>query len=191
MRLSVYTRELEECRRRWNRRSLRYVLAVARIIQRARKSVKDERRWCRWIREDVHMNRITVYRYLRVAEFLKANVSRVKQLEALGITRIFSLSRLPAAEAVRLLKDRKLLALDDVAFRRVVGQLVPRTRTRITLPNLKKAVEASLARLDAVLGRWRSSKVSLPSEVRATLLGRLRQFIRETEMPAPPAADAV
>ena len=70
MNLTRFTRRLEECRKRWHHNTVRYVAGVARIVRAARRAAKDERRWCEWIRNETHMNRTTVYRYLRVAEFL-------------------------------------------------------------------------------------------------------------------------
>jgi hypothetical protein len=80
MNLKRYTERLEECRRRWHHNTIRYVVGVARIVCAARKAVKDERRWCDWIRNEIHMNRTTVYRYLRIAEFLRANVDLSRSL---------------------------------------------------------------------------------------------------------------
>src|ERR1051325_8261826 len=80
MNLTRFTRRLEECRKRWHRRTVQYVVEVARIVRAARKAAKDERRWGAWIRNETHMNRTTVYRYLRVAKFLKANVDLNQQL---------------------------------------------------------------------------------------------------------------
>ena len=81
--LGVFTRQLEECRHRWNRRSLEYVLESARILGAARKAAKSQRRWVRWLREGPRMGRATALKHERVASLWGRNVSLRKHLESL------------------------------------------------------------------------------------------------------------
>src|SRR5687768_6769138 len=114
MNLTRFTRRLEECRRRWHRRTVQYVVEVARIVRAARRAAKDERRWGEWIRNETHMNRSTVYRYLEVAKFLKANVASKQQLVSLSIAKIYALSRLNRDQALELLESGTAEKLSDV-----------------------------------------------------------------------------
>ncbi|MBI3857272.1 MAG: hypothetical protein HY293_16420 [Planctomycetes bacterium] len=162
MNLSSYTRRLEACRKRWNRRTVRYVLAVARIIRAARRAAKDERRWGEWIRNETRMNRSTVYRYLRVAEFLKANVDPGQQLASLSIVKLYELSRLKRDQARRLLKNGSAKSMTDISFLRLVHDIQPRAKHRAIRPNLVRTVDSALIRLERSMNRWQQSGLSMP-----------------------------
>jgi hypothetical protein len=43
MRLTAYTRRLEECRKRWNRRTVQFVKEAALILRAARTTAQSER----------------------------------------------------------------------------------------------------------------------------------------------------
>jgi hypothetical protein len=174
MNLTSYTRRLEECRRRWNCRSLQYVLGVARIVRAARRAAKDKRRWCRWIREETRMSRITVHRYLRVAEFLGANVSLKKQMATLGIFKIYALSRLNDRQARSLIRSGKAERMSDAAFQRIGSPLRPRPLYRPTLPNLKRSLEAAVFRLERSLGHWQTFDLRMPPALQSRLQAKLQ-----------------
>lgn len=178
MKLSAYTRRLEECRKRWHRRTAGYVLEVARIVRAARRVAGDERRWGRWIREETRMNRVTVYRYLRVARFLRANVYLKQQLVSLSIAKLYALSRLERTDAVKLVKNGKADKLSDVAFLRLTRPLLPQREKRVTLPNLSKSLVASIARLDHSVKRWQHSELVMPMALRMRLMSRLHAMER-------------
>jgi hypothetical protein len=173
MNLSRFTRRLEECRNRWHRRTVRYVVEVARIVRAARKAAKDERRWGEWIRNETHMNRSTVYRYLRVAMFLKANVDSKQQLVSLSIAKIYALSQLRQEQISEFLRNGKLERLSDVAFLKLTRRLKPRMPTRATLPNLSKSTEASVQHLERSIRRWQDSALTMPMALRARLRAKL------------------
>ena len=178
MNLNRFTRLLERCRSRWNHHTLQYVLAVARILAKARTAVRSDRRWGQWILEETHLSRPTVHRYLRVAEFMKANVSRMKQLEPLSINKLFGLSRLHPEAAAALLKETSVKDLSEVEFKKRVRRLAPRTQGRLSAPNLIKTFNSSLLRLERAMNRWRFSDPSLPAEVRSRILSRLRSILQ-------------
>jgi hypothetical protein len=173
MKLTAYTRRLEECRKRWHRRTAHYVVEVARIVRGARMAAKDERRWGRWIREEIHMNRTTVYRYLQIADFLKAFDALKHQLVSISITKLYALSRLPKDQVRRLIGSGKVRSLSDVRFVNVVRHLQPKRALRITRPNLHKSLEASISRLDRSMKRWQHSDLVMPASVRMKLRSRL------------------
>ena len=178
MRLTAYTRRLEECRKRWNRRTVQFVLEVALILRAARKAAKDERRWGQWIREEIHMNRSTVHRYLRVAMFLKTNVDLNQQLVSLSISKLYALSRLKKEQARTLVRNGKAGQLNDLAFLKLTRHLQPHPVTRETLPNLVKSLEASLVRLDRSMRRWHHSAQPMPVSIALRLKAKLRSLER-------------
>ena len=181
MNLRRFTRRLEECRKRWHLNTTRYVVGVARIVRAARRAAKDERRWCEWIRNEIHMNRSTVYRYLRVAEFLRANGDLNHHLVSLSISKVYALSRLKPEQARELIKSGKAAMLSDVAFLSLVRRLKPRIATHSTRPNLSKSTEASLERLDRSLKKWQHSALIMPVALQMKLLSRLHSMSRTLE----------
>jgi hypothetical protein len=181
MNLTRFTRRLEECRRRWHRRTVQYVVQVARIVRAARKAAKDERRWGEWIRKETHMNRTTVYRYLRVAKFLKANVDSKQQLVSLSIAKIYALSQMKPEQVKENLESGKAEKLSDVAFLRVARRLRPRIELRSTIPNLSKSTNAALGHLEASIRRWRHSALAIPVGLQMKLQSRLHAINRLLE----------
>ena len=181
MNLSKFTRRLEECRKRWHRRTVQYVLEVVRIVRAARKAAKDERRWGKWIRNETHMNRITVYRYLAVAKFLRTNVYLKQQLVSLSIAKLYALSRLTSEQVTHLLRSGKAVRLNDVAFLQLVRRLAPKAVVRETLPNLSKSLNAALDRLDRSLRRWHLSALMMPAAMQSKTQARLDAMSRTLE----------
>jgi hypothetical protein len=181
MNLSRFTRRLEECRKRWHYRTVRYVVEVALIVRAARKAAKDERRWGEWIRHETHMNRTTVYRYLRVAKFLKANVDLNQQLVSLSISKIYALARMKPEQAADFIKSGKAEQMSDIAFLRLTRRLKPKNLLRVTLPNLSKSLEASFVRLERCIGRWQHSALAMPATIQMRLQSRLHALSRTLE----------
>ena len=191
MNMTPFTRRLEACRRRWNKRSLRYVLAIARIIRAARRAAKSERRWCRWIREETRMSRITVHRYLRVAEFIKSNVPLVKQIESLSIVKVYALSRLRTGLARSLIRNGKAERMAEVELRKMLSERHPRAFSRPTLPNLTKSLDAAVNYLDRTINRWRLSHLRMPDLMQSKLRSKLQSLIRILERVGTASAAAM
>jgi hypothetical protein len=162
MNLAPFTRRLEECRKRWHRRTVQYVLEVARIVRGARKAARDERRWGEWIRNETHMNRTTVYRYLQVAKFLKANVDSKHQLVSLSIAKIYALSRMEPGQVLSLLKSGKLERMSDVSFLRMARRFRKDTSPRFIRSNLFKSLDSAFGRLEESMKRWQHSELPMP-----------------------------
>lgn len=181
MELSSFTRRLEACRRRWNTRSLEYVLAVDRIIRGARKAAKTERRWGIWIRNEARMSRTTIHRYLAVAEHVRANVSLKRQLAALGIFKIYALTRLSPKEATQLLRSGEAERLSEIEFLKLVSRLRPKAQSRPSLPNITRSVRAAISKLGRSLKRWEHSEIAMPLAVRLELETKLKAMTRMME----------
>ena len=192
MKLTSFTRRLEECRKRWHRRTSAYVLEVARIVRGARKAARSEGRWGKWIREETRMNRTTVYRYLEIAKFLRTNDALKHQLASLSISKLYALSRLRQSEVTKLVRSGKAEDLSDVDFLKHVARLQPRRRVlRITRPNLTKSLEASVARLSSCIHRWQDSNLVMSITFRLRLKSRLRSMEKLLDRLGPTSAAAM
>jgi hypothetical protein len=178
MNLNRFTRRLDECRKRWHRRTLQYVLEVARIVRAARIAAKNERRWGEWIRHEIHMNRTTVYRYLRVAKFLRANVDSKHQLVSLSIAKIYALSRLKVDRARALIKERKPERMSDLSFLKFARRLQPHSMPRIILPNLFKSLSSAFVRLEHSMRRWQHSEINMPVGVQLKFQSKIQAISR-------------
>lgn len=120
-RLGELARELKACQAASRRLTLEYVLQSGRILAEARGIAG--RKFCRWVRENGRMSRITAFRHIRVAQFLGQNVSLMKHLRPLGLVKIYSLTTLPPETAARCLSGelrftKPLTELNDVEFTR-------------------------------------------------------------------------
>lgn len=181
MSLAHFTRRLEECRKRWHRRTVQYVLEVARIVRAARRAARDERRWGEWIRNETHMNRTTVYRYLQVAKFLKTNVDSKHQLVSLSIAKIYALSRMEAGQVRSLLKSGKLERLSDVSFLRMARRFRKETSPRFIRPNLFKSLDSAFGRLEESMSRWQASQLAMPAHLQLKYRSKIQSLSRMLE----------
>jgi len=177
--LVVFTKRLEECRRRWNHRSLQYVLESARILGEARRAAKSERRWVRWLSEGPKLSRATALKHERVANLWGRNVSLRKHLETLSIMKIYALSRAKPLVVQRLAADPRIQRMSDVEFGIFVRQYLPRTRRKPTAPNLYRRVMAGLNRVGQGIARWRDSRQAIPRDVRIQIQFRIRSLLAE------------
>src|SRR5262245_24691880 len=100
-RLNVLAVQLMNCRKRGNRLTLEGVLESARILSEA-KSLAGAG-FGKWLLEQARMDRATAYRHLGVARFVKQHVALTRQIATLSLAKIYALSALNSAEAVRVL----------------------------------------------------------------------------------------
>ncbi len=176
--LEAFTRRLEECRRRWNHRSLEYVLQSARILAAARTAAKDERRWVRWLREGPRMNRSTAMRHLRVSRFMgHHNVALTQHFEKLSIAKIYSLSRTKPIVARRLAHDERIQSMSDVEFARHVRGYLPPSKRKPTTPNLFRSIMSGLEKVSRGIARWQRSRHMIPPGYRVRIRSRLRELL--------------
>jgi hypothetical protein len=181
MNLAPFTRRLEECRKRWHRRTVQYVLEVVRIVKGARKAARDERRWGEWIRNETHMNRTTVYRYLQVAKFLKANVDSKHQLVSLSIAKIYALSRMEQGQVRALLRSGKPERMSDVSFLRMTSRFRKDTSPRFIRSNLFKSLDSAFGRLEESMKRWQHSELPMPSHFQMKYRSKIQTLSRMLE----------
>jgi hypothetical protein len=187
--LEAYTRQLEDCRRRWNRRSLDYVLESARILQAARRSAGTKRRWLRWLRTQVRMNPSTASRHLRVARFVGENFALKQSFASLSLSKVYALSTIEREAALRLVRDANVRRMTDMTFARYVRPFLPRRRRRATVPNLLRAVGAALTKAERAFDQWPRAKRAIPPDSRSRLLGQLnRLLLRVTGLKSARAA---
>lgn len=172
--LTPFTRELEACRKRWNKRSLMYVLRIAAILRRARKAAKEERHWTRWIKNEIHFARATVYRYLRVAEFVRRNVSVRRHFDELGLPKVYALSRLQPSQVAAFLRNGRAALLSESELNQQVRVVAPPSHARPTITNLVKSLDAALNRVERCMNRWQMSRQFVPPQTQARLVSKLR-----------------
>lgn len=175
--LDAFTRKLEECRRRWNRHSLEFVLESAKVLRAAREAAQDGKRWMKWLRWDAHMNRGTAFRHLRVAEFLESDVALKQHCATLSISKVYALSRTRPIVAHRLLADDRVRSMTDVEFARFIRHYLPRAKRRPTAPNLLRAIMSGLEKAGRGIARWKGTRHAIPGEYRARIEARLRELL--------------
>lgn len=184
MDFSIYTRQVEECRKRWNRQTFEYVLAVARIVRRARDAGENQRHWCRWIRRELRMDPSTVQRYFRIEAFLKANADTYPHLKTLTISKVDALARLPLDDAKQLILDGSKLKMADRGFLRLIRRMLHRKPNRSTLANLTSLMEAAVRRVEVSVQKWNNSALTIPAELKARIrrkLHRLTEMLHQME----------
>ncbi len=174
--LAGLTRRMQECRRRWNRRSLDYVLESAGILHEARVAAKDRRDWNRWVREEVHMSTATAWRHLAVREFLDRNVTYLKRFARLSLAKVYGLVRLSPKVVRKLLKDPRVGKLSEVALARLIDRHLPARRQRLSPSNACRSIMAALDRAGNGIDRWRRSGQGMPRRDYARITARIQEL---------------
>ena len=159
MDLSPFTRQVKECRRKWNRRTLQYILAVARIVRTAREAAGNYRRWCKWISESLKMNRSTIHRYLRVETMVGQNVASKQHFDHLSIAKLYALSRVKPERAMTLLRSSRTVRMPDREFLAMLRRWIPRTAQRPSPRNLMHAMSAAIGRIEQSMKTWHENSL--------------------------------
>jgi len=175
--LNAFTRQLQECRRRWNRHSLEHVLQSARILRAAKESSGNEGRWLRWLKREAHINQSTAFRHMRVADFLKRNYALKHNFATLSLAKIYALSRTKPIVARRLAHDDKVRAMRDTEFARFIQHYLPKRWRRPTIPNLFRSIMSALEKADRGIARWKSDRRAIPTEYRGGIQTRLKELL--------------
>ena len=148
-RLNVLAVELMNCRKRGNKMSLECVLESARILAEA-KSLAGAG-FGRWLAEQGRMDRATAYRHLGVSEFVRQHVALTRQIATLSMAKIYAISSLDSATAVRILTGHvkfsaPLDLICDVQFRREFREMFPPKQKRRTRQHVFQAAASALTR---------------------------------------------
>ena len=173
-----YTRQMDDCRKRWKRQSLEFVLESARILQEARQAAESNGCWSHWLREKVHMNRVTAYRHMKVASFIGANVALKQHLTTLGLTKIYAITRLKPELVSGLVSDPVVREMSDARFAAFIRPHIPVRRRRPSPPNLLRSILATLARAEKTVIRWQKSPDRIPGPHRARILARIQELLQ-------------
>ncbi len=175
--LDAFTRQLEECRRRWNRHSLEYVLQSARILHAAKESSRNGRCWLRWLRQAAHINQSTACRHMRVADFLKRNYALKHTFATLSLSKVYALSRTTPIVARRLAHDERVRAMRDSEFASFIQNYLPKSRRRPTAPNLFRSIMSGLEKAHRGIARWKRARRAIPSGYRGGIQSRLMELL--------------
>jgi len=173
MDLRPYTKKVEDCRKRWNRQTLRYVVEVAKVVRRARRAAGSHGRWCRWIKQEIRMARSTVHRYLKVEAFLRTNVAALQHLRHLSTVKVYGLSLLPTKQARNVLRKPNVLRKSERAFLMEIRRWIPRKPHRPNADNLIRMMNAALLRVEETIRRWQEVEFNMDPAVRARLQSRI------------------
>jgi hypothetical protein len=180
-RLAPLAVRLQACRRRGNRRTLECVLESAKILAEAK--AISRRDFGIWLRERAHMDRGTANRYLRVAGFVRRNVSLMTQISNLSLTKICALSSLDSATAARLLSGRERLSapmdqLSDIEFHRELRGRHPAPRRRMNRENVFRQTWSLLIRLEKALFRAKGIRARMSPHQRNRIVEKVAHLSR-------------
>jgi len=150
-RLNELAVQLMNCRKRGNRLTLEWVLESARILSEA-KSIAGAG-FGRWLIEQARMDRATAYRHLGVARFVKQHVALTRQIATLSLAKIYAISGLNSAQAVRVLTGQikfsaPLDLICDVQFRREFRNVFPPKAKRRSRLHVYQAAAGALSRAE-------------------------------------------
>jgi hypothetical protein len=169
-RLNELARKLRDCRRKGNKLNLETVLHSARILTEAK--TISRRRFGLWLRRYAHMDSCTANRHIRVAAFVKANVSLTPKIANLSLAKIYALSTLDFDHARRFLNGQEALSaplemMSDVQFRQEFRERFPSPKKRRTHQHIFQELYSALTRLERALGRaWRRISELKPRQQR-------------------------
>lgn len=175
--LNAFTRRLEECRRRWNRHSLEYVLESGRILHAARDLSRNQGRWLRWLRSEAHINQSTAFRHMRVADFLKRDYALKHTFATLSLAKVYSLTRTKPVVARRLAHDDRVRAMTDAEFAQFFQHYLPTSNRTPTATNLFRSIMSGLEKADRGIARWKRARRAIPTEYRGGIQSRLRELL--------------
>lgn len=174
MDLRSFTRQVRECRRKWNRRTLQYILAVARIVRAARDAAGNYRRWCKWISESLRMNRSTVHRYLRVETLVGQNVASKQHFDQLSVAKLYALSRVSPERATKLLRSTRTRRMPDREFLAMLRRWTHRNAQRPNPRNLISTMSAAIGRIEQSIREWHDNSLAMAPEELSRLQSRLQ-----------------
>lgn len=148
-RLNVLAVQLMNCRKRGNRLTLGSVLESARILAEA-KSLAGAG-FGKWLVDQARMDRATAYRHLGVGRFVKEHVALTRQIATLSLAKIYAISTLDSATAVRILTGQlkfsaPLDLICDVQFRREFREMFPPKQKRRTRQHVYQSAASALSR---------------------------------------------
>lgn len=153
-RLNELAVQLMNCRKRGNKVTLECVLESARILAEAKAIAGPA--FGIWLIERAHMDRATAYRHLAVARFVRTHVALTRQIATLSMAKIYAVSGLDSAQAVRVLTGQvrfsaPLEILCDVQFRREFRRLFPGKAPRHTREHVYRTASSALTRAVAAV----------------------------------------
>jgi hypothetical protein len=168
-----FTQQVEDCRRRWNRQTFRYVLTMARIVRNARDAAENHRQWNQWIRLQLRMDPSTVQRYLRIEGLAARNADSNPHFRKLTISKLDALSRLPVEKARELIGNGSSERMSDLEFLNLVRRLIHRKPNKSSLVNLTRSMDAAVHRVEASIRKWKDSGLVIPPEHKARIRRQL------------------
>jgi len=180
-RLNVLAVQLMNCRKRGNRLTLDCILESARILSEA-KTIAGAG-FGRWLAEQARMDRATAYRHLAVARFAKQHVALMRQIATLSLTKVYALSALDSAAAVRILTGQikfsaPLDLICDVRFRREFRQMFPPRVRRHTHRHAYQSASSALIRAEQAVRHASAFVGSMTAAQRHAIEHKIEALVR-------------
>ena len=179
--LTLLAVQLMKCRRRGNKLTLECILESARILTEA-KSVAGSS-FGHWLHTQARMDRATAYRHLAVARFAHEHVALMRQIATLSLVKVYALSGLDSAVAVRVLTGQikfsaPLDLICDVAFRREFGQLFPSKARRHTRHHVFQSASSALTRAEKAVQEASSFVRSMTADQRRRIENKIHALVK-------------
>jgi hypothetical protein len=149
------------------------VIALARIVRKAREKAGNHRRWCQWIRDELRMNRATIHRYLQVEAYVSRNVAARQHFEGLSIRTIQALSQLPRERARQVLHNGAAHQMSERDFLTLTRKWIPRKPQRTNRKNLMSMMNAALGRIEKTIRKWQQNSLVMTDAESLRMQSRL------------------
>ena len=180
-RLNSLAVQLMNCRKRGNRLTLECAMESARILAEA-KSIAGSG-FGTWLAEQARMDRATAYRHLGVARFLRGHVALMRQIATLSLTKIYALSGIDSALAVRVLTGQlkfsaPLETICDVQFRREFRRMFPPRVRRHTRHHVFQAAAGALARAEKAVRHASAFLRSMTADQRHRIEDKIQALVK-------------
>jgi hypothetical protein len=150
-RLNLLAVQLTKCRRRGNKLTLESILESARILTEAKALPGGG--FGKWLAEQARMDRATAFRHIGVARFVHQNVALMRQIATLGVAKVYALSAIDSALAIRILTGQTKFSapldlISDAQFRREFREKFPARSPRHTRQHVFQAMSSALTRAE-------------------------------------------
>jgi len=154
--LAELAERLDMCRKRWNERTLEYVLESAQILGQAKAIAKRD--FGVWLRTHARMDSSTAENHLRVARLVQRFPELIPKIASLNVSKAYVLAALDYDSAKRVLSGevrftRPLNDLNDVQFKTEIREKFPPPPKRRTRVHAYRSVMSTLHRAETELHR--------------------------------------
>lgn len=179
--LNLLAVQLTKCRRRGNKLTLECILESARILAEAKSIARGD--FGRWLAREAHMDPSTAGRHLRVAKFVRENCALMHNIATLSLAKVYALSGLDSAIALRLLTGQIKLSgplelLSDVQFRKDLRTIVTPRTPKHTRQHVYQAASSALSRAQRAVQHASTFLRSMTAGQRHKIESQIQTLVR-------------